>query len=386
MTVSSRTRVVFYCPESFSLFEGGHDGPRSGGAGIKIYNAASQLAKSDKYEVSFLFPDDVKQLTHPTITFHHIRSPIKQRAPVLSRYLSASQLDNLLPGDGPLVMVSTMDEYVERFTSYAKRLDAVSIYWVASDHDVISPRGVASDKSKDVLDLIAGCDGVIAQSQYQQDVLLQTRGKQSLVIPTGWPLGDDPPPIDEREYVLWVGAIKYHKQPWYFIDLAIQNPGEQFVMIGPPTQESQRQSSFYSYVINRAKEVPNLTFIDQQISLSAIGQYFRDAKVFVNTSAFEGFPNTFIQAMGAGTPLLSLNVNPDGFMETANCGICANGNLQQLDKALGKLLNDDELRSEMGLQARRYAVARHDITKTIHQLERMIQSVLKSCSLSGSSR
>ena len=39
------------------------------------------------------------------------------------------------------------------------------------------------------------------------------------------------------------------------------------------------------------------------------------SKILINTSSFEGFPNTFVQAWANGVPVISLKVDPDNIIK-----------------------------------------------------------------------
>ncbi len=74
------------------------------------------------------------------------------------------------------------------------------------------------------------------------------------------------------------------------------------------------------------------------ISQQEVNAELANAHVLVNTSLYEGFPNTFIQAWMRRTVVVSLNVNPDGiFDETAGRVSCWNvrsaltGNCKTID-------------------------------------------------------
>jgi hypothetical protein len=58
-------------------------------------------------------------------------------------------------------------------------------------------------------------------------------------------------------------------------------------------------------------------------------RWFDEATVFVNTSDYEGFPNTFVQAATGGCGILSLRVNPDGFLDRFGCGASAGGDWER---------------------------------------------------------
>ena len=63
--------------------------------------------------------------------------------------------------------------------------------------------------------------------------------------------------------------------------------------------------------------------------------------MFVNTSLYEGFPNTFIQAWSHGAVVASLTVDIDGGMEAQGVGYCA-GSFDRLEKIIDRLVSSPE--------------------------------------------
>ena len=112
---------------------------------------------------------------------------------------------------------------------------------------------------------------------------------------------------------------------------------------------------------NKAGRIRNLQFI-RHVPFDRINDYFQRAKILVNTSDSEGFPNTFIQACNCGAAILSFNVNPDGFLDTHKCGLCCNGDAAWLTYNMRFLLEADRY-VEFGSNARKYSEKYHDITR-----------------------
>ena len=125
------------------------------------------------------------------------------------------------------------------------------------------------------------------------------------------------------------------------------------------------------YWREKQKKIENLEFIEY-VPFDEIDEYFQKAKIFVNTSIKEGFPNTFIQAAKNKTPIISLNVNPDNFLNEYNCGFCSNDDFGEMNKILNKVLNDDDLYKQISENVCNYAKGNHDIEKNAGQLYRLI--------------
>lgn len=111
-----------------------------------------------------------------------------------------------------------------------------------------------------------------------------------------------------------------------------------------------------------------------------LDRFFAAAKVFVNTSDAEGFPNTFIQAAAAGTAILSWLVNPDGFLTRWQCGLACGGTMERLTEGLRFLLEQDRY-IEIGQNGLRYVRQHHDISVLVERYKESLQKCLKEPSV-----
>ena len=78
----------------------------------------------------------------------------------------------------------------------------------------------------------------------------------------------------------------------------------------------------------------------------------------VNTSEFEGFPNTFIQAWMRRVTVLSLSVDPGNVMSRKGIGL-KSGSYLNLCRDLDRLRFEKRLLETIGIQAEAYALAYH---------------------------
>lgn len=151
--------------------------------------------------------------------------------------------------------------------------------------------------------------------------------------------------------VLWIANFKKLKQPEVFIRLAkdLSSLDARFVMIGAPASGHWQKS--LEEMISRTN---NLAYLGVQ-SQQAVNGLLARAHILVNTSLYEGFSNTFIQAWMRKVPVLSLRVNPDALLSSGDLGYCAGDNYQRLKEYLSSLLNNPDQIQNMGTFAQEYA-------------------------------
>ncbi|MDZ4179365.1 MAG: glycosyltransferase [Coriobacteriia bacterium] len=213
-------------------------------------------------------------------------------------------------------------------------------------------------------------DVVWCQNRHQQEAISRRYGRETLLLPNGLPMPAEPPSSATR-HVLWVASCQPLKQPHVYLDLAEAVPEEQFVMIMPP----RKDDALFTEVAKRASALSNVEFIEG-VHYRQIQRYFDEAKVFVNTSTVEGYPNTFVQSMIGATPIVSLSVDPNGILSEHGLGYCAGGDIEQLETRIRQLVTDESLRSAIGARSFRYARTHHDIERVAGQFEEMLTDVL----------
>ena len=192
-------------------------------------------------------------------------------------------------------------------TAFCRRHGKHSIYAGASDKDFVPGVGGQLRYARDrwlYRQGMARVDAIVAQNEFQRDSCRDTFGREPVVIPSAYEL---PKTHSTGDIVLWVGMLHANKRPELFIDLARRTPQRRFVMIGGP------RPGFETYgegVRAQACTVPNLEF-KGFLPLDQVEPWFDRARVLVNTSTYEGMPNTFLQAWARGVPVAAtVHVGP----------------------------------------------------------------------------
>lgn len=245
---------------------------------------------------------------------------------------------------------------------HGKRL----VWHVASDRNLIrehfnwSPKGLLQVLERKFLDYgIRTATAVVVQT-HDQERLLQRNFKRdaTAVIPNFHPKPEAPCEKPESlTRVCWVANIKVLKRPELFIQLAedCHNlPNVEFIMVGSPFTAM----AGWDDMMARIERLKNLRYLGRQ-SQAAVNRLMAESHILVNTSDYEGFSNTFVQAWLREVPVLSLSVNPDGVFDRRELGITAGGDYHKLRSELLALVHDPERRRRMGMAAKAYAEAHH---------------------------
>jgi glycosyltransferase involved in cell wall biosynthesis len=286
----------------------------------------------------------------------------------IRRYTLASDYSwvlRLLRGVGPdVVYARTRTPLVGFAARYCRQHGKSLVYHIAHTHDVSPPRdrgrrAFLKRVERPLYEYgLRRADAIVAQAEYQRELLLRNYNlKAAAVIPNFHPI---PAPVKKggsERTVVWVANLKCAKRPELFIELArrcahVENT--RFLMIGA-VQDSQ-----YASLGGETAGLGNLDFLGHR-PVEEVNRLLAQADLFVNTSRQdgEGFPNTFIQAWLNSTPVVSLDVDPDGVLAEHSIGEYCRGDFELMIEKVQSLLLDDDRRSAMGSAARSFAEAHH---------------------------
>lgn len=151
--------------------------------------------------------------------------------------------------------------------------------------------------------------------------------------------------------VIWIGNLKPAKQPEVFIKLAERFAGMErvrFMMVG-----RKAPKRFQRFLEEEMEKVSNIEY-KGELSIQEVNSLLAGAHVLVNTSLFEGFSNTFIQAWKHKVPVVSLHVDPDELLTREKIGVKAR-DFDNLVQQVGLLIENRTITEDMGRRAKEFA-------------------------------
>ena len=127
---------------------------------------------------------------------------------------------------------------------------------------------------------------IAAQTDYQARKLQQNHGLASEVVNMMVESPGAGTQVKKDIDVLWVANLRALKRPELALELARQLPGVKFTLAGGPMPGGQ---TYYDDVMAAAARLPNVSMLGA-VRYRDSGALFDRAKIFLNTSAIEGFP------------------------------------------------------------------------------------------------
>jgi glycosyltransferase involved in cell wall biosynthesis len=157
---------------------------------------------------------------------------------------------------------------------------------------------------------------VLAQSRAQAAALERHYGRAARVAAM---LVERQPDAAARDIdVLWVSNVRRVKRPDRILALARRLPHVRVHMVGGPLPGEE---ALFRETRCLADELSNVTFHGPLPYREAAALYAR-ARLLVNTSDVEGFPNAYLQAWVQGVPVIAL-LDPDGVIAREGLGVAA---------------------------------------------------------------
>lgn len=125
------------------------------------------------------------------------------------------------------------------------------------------------------------------------------------------------------EAFLWVSRLVDYKRPLLFADLAAAVPEARFWQL-PIRTSAPEYATTLAELERRAAQLDNLEIVPQRPHAELQALIGR-AVAMVNTSSFEGVPNTWLEGWARGVPALTLSFDPDGRIAANGLGVAAGG-------------------------------------------------------------
>lgn len=171
----------------------------------------------------------------------------------------------------------------------------------------------------------------------------------------------------EKPVILWVSTIRKLKQPEIFISLAKNIKNADFIMVGGPGKDKE----YFNIIKEKAKEAKNLTF-HGFVNYDDTEKIFDSSTLFINTSKFEGFPNTFLQAWARKIPVISF-VSP----ENDNIVLKATNKEDMINK-IHQLINDKNRLSEIADKSYSYFFENYTVEKNITKYINIFKKLMRT--------
>ena len=367
-----KQKVCFVCQGGYPLISTNENLKYVGGAELMQLLIGKEIVKK-RFDISFIIYDEEGETKPEFKKINIIKTyPFERNINFLNKIrfiwkaLKEANSDIYIQAGGVIAVVAI-------FCFIKKRK---YIKWVASDKNVVL-EGL-DRKTPFFLKIghyidIKLAKQVIAQNEFQKQIVKNKFKKNCIKIKN---------PIDipnkniefmkknEEKNVLWVGTIRSIKQPKLYLKLARMLPKYNFKIIGG---RADTEPKLYDKICEEVKDIPNVEFFGF-IPYDRMHEYYKKASVLVNTSEAEGFPNIFLEAWINYVPVVSLNVDPDEVICNNKLGFHSK-TFKQMISDLDLLLNNYNIRKQMGENGRKYVEENHDLKKIANQFEKLIISL-----------
>lgn len=208
---------------------------------------------------------------------------------------------------------------------------------------------------------------IIFQTNYQRETFERNYGIGGKVIYNSHPVPENIKNKKQKN-IVWISNFKKFKRPELFLKLVKKMCGSDynFIMVGKNTKKE-----YYNLIKEIEKECNKFKYLGE-LSSPKVHEILENSKLLINTSITEGFSNTFIEAWLRGTPVLSLEVDPDNLIKEQNLGkVCSN--LDSLEKCIVELMEDSKKFENLSKRVRKFAVENFDIKNAVMELIKILE-------------
>ena len=241
-------------------------------------------------------------------------------------------------------------------TAFCKLNNKKSIFYAASDADFRkNPTHIKYRRDLWLYQYgVRHADKILIQNPNQQRLCKLMYNRDSVQVPNVYALPESAT-NNPNGYILWVSTIRQLKRPELFLELAKLFPQYQFKMVGGVSSSDEM---LYQSIKTQADVLTNIEFVGF-VPYSKVDSYFDGARLVINTSDYEGFPNAFLQAWARKIPTVSF----------FDCGARADDQsvgfivetLDEMSHVVEKLMTDDMEWRAQGVRCQAHFIENNSI-------------------------
>lgn len=194
---------------------------------------------------------------------------------------------------------------------------------------------------------------IAAQGFKQVDLLKKHYQIDSIPVNMTVELPDNSDDVVKDIDVLWVNNYRDFKRPELVLELAKLLPEYNITMIGGSLPGHE---ALFDNINKQSVNIDNLNVIGP-IPYHDVNRFFLRAKVFINTSEWEGFPNSFLQAWIRGVPVVSF-FDPDDLIVNQSMGLVPK-DVNDMASNIKHILSDNAVRAKIAETAKKYVIEKY---------------------------
>ena len=208
---------------------------------------------------------------------------------------------------------------------------------------------------------------ILAQNKTQKKIVFEEFNKDSVINYSSTKIPKYN--LIREDIILFIATMKDFKRPQLFCKIAglLSDTNYRFVMIGANFSDPKQAKLLLKQIQDN-----NVEYLGQ-LQLTEVKNYLNKARLLVNTSSSEGFPNTFVQAFSHGVPVVSLGIDPDNIILDNELGILCNHSEHDAAKKIRHLLENDRIWESLSHNCYKYAATHLDIRNNVSHLINLFQ-------------
>lgn len=184
--------------------------------------------------------------------------------------------------------------------------------------------------------------GVVCQNRYQLQAFKNKMPNNSyLLMHNPYYSDDDLPKVGryvDRGYIAWLGLFSDQKNLPGLLEIVKAMPQMKFKIAGESTKKKYVDPTTQS-ALKELQGCNNVEFVGF-LTRKQVLPFLSKAYLLLNTSHYEGFSNTFLEAFAAGTPVVTReDIDPDDLIKNNNLGKIVSS-YDHCPEAIDSLIND----------------------------------------------